>query len=49
MGIGGHHGCCDVLLLTPDILEDTRRFGGLFPHVNDVQVDAEGGPDGTVI
>ena len=47
--MGRHHGYGDVLLLTTDILEDTKRFGGLYSHADGMQVDAEGSPDGTVI
>ena len=47
--MGRHHGYGDVLLLTTDILEDTKRFGGLYSHLDGTQVDPEGSTDGTVL
>ena len=43
------HGCGDVLFFTPGIFENTKGFGGLCPHVDDAEIDADERPDGTAV
>ena len=47
--MGRHHGCGDVLLFTPGMLEDTKGFGWLCSHADGTEVDAEGSLDSTVV